>query len=124
MSLDQGYRPTAIAQKVVTVYFIPRRGGVSLQIHAAISPLSQPRPMHIQVVPGRDQVARIEQKYPGFVGVEETGPNDSKQFWMSGAVAAKHVDDAEFLDLIHTLSSVGLDMFDGPFTGWVNVNPI
>lgn len=124
VSLDQGYRPTAIAQKVVTVYFIPRPGGVRLQIHAAVAPLSQARPMHIQIIPGREQVARIERKYRGFVGTEQTGPDGTKQLWMSGAVAGKQADDSEFLDLIRTLSSVGLEMFDGPFTGWMNTNAI
>lgn len=124
VSLDQGYRPTAIAQKVVTVYFIPRPGGVRLQIHAAVAPLSQARPMHIQIIPGREQVARMERKYRGFVGTEQTGPDGTKQLWMSGAVAGKQADDSEFLDLIRTLSSVGLEMFDGPFTGWMNTNAI
>lgn len=122
--LDQGYRPTAIAQKVVTVYFIPRAGGVRLQIHAAVAPLSQARPMHIRIIPGSAQVARIERKYPRFVATEQTGPDGTKQFWMSGAVAGRQIDDAELLDLIRTLSSLGLEMFEGPFTGWMNVNGI
>lgn len=124
VSLDQGYQPTAIAQKVVTVYFSPGRGSVRLQIHAAIVPLSQARVMHIQILPGREQVARIERRYPGFVGTEQTGPGGTKQLWMSGAVAGQQSDDSEFVDLIQTISTVGLEMFDGPFTGWMNTNAI
>lgn len=113
-----GYAPTAVAQKVVTVYLIPRPGGVGIQVHASIAPSSQPRPMHIKVIPGRDQVSRIERSYPGFVGRAETRDGGS-QFWMSGGVTGKRVDEDDLLDMLRTTFDVGLEMFDGPFTGWM-----
>ena len=64
--LDSGHEPTAVAQKVVTVYLMPRPGSVSIQIHASIAPLAQPRPMHIKVIPGSQQVSKIEREYPGL----------------------------------------------------------
>ena len=112
--LNSGHEPTAVAQKVVTVYLMPRPGSVSVQIHASIAPLAQPRPMHIKVIPGRQQVSRIERQFPGFVGTE-----GNTHFWMSSAVTGTHADEAEFRNLIHTTSQVGLAMFDGPFTGWM-----
>jgi hypothetical protein len=110
--LDSGHEPTAVAQKVVTVYLMPRPGSVNVQIHASISPLSQPRPSHIKVIPGDRQVNWIERQFPGFVRTES-----NTHFWISSAVTGVHVDEMEFLNLIHTCSQVGLAMFDGPFTG-------
>lgn len=112
--LDLGYEPTAVAQKVVTMYLMPRPGNVNVQIHAAIAPLGQQRPMHIKVVPGSTQVNKIEREYPGFVGT--TG---GTHFWMSCGVTGTDVDEADFVDMVRTASDVGLAMFDGPFTGWL-----
>lgn len=113
--VDRGHlQPSAVAQKVVTVYLIPHAGYVRVQVHAAIAPLDQPRPMHIKVIPGSQQVSRIERAFPGFIG---TG--DSKAYWMSGAPTGTHVEEQDFLALLSTARQVGLDMFDGPFTGWM-----
>ncbi|WP_027862590.1 hypothetical protein [Marmoricola sp. URHB0036] len=112
--LDSGHEPTAVAQKVVTVYLMPRPGSVSVQIHASIAPLDQPRPMHIKVIPGSQQVSRIERQFSGFVGTE-----GNTHFWMSSAVARTHVDEMQFRNMIQITSQVGLAMFDGPFTGWL-----
>lgn len=111
--LDSDYEPTAVAQKVVTVYLMPRPGCVRIQIHASIQPLDQPRPMHIKLIPGSRQVSRIEMEYPGFVGAE-----GNTHFWMSAGVTGT-VDEASIRDLIQTTSQVGYAMFDGPFTGWM-----
>ena len=111
--LDSDYEPTAVAQKVVTVYLMPRPGSVRIQIHASIQPLGQPRPMHIKLIPGSRQVSRIEMESPGFVGME-----GNRQFWMSGGVTGT-VDEAGIRGLIQTTSQVGYAMFDGPFTGWM-----
>jgi hypothetical protein len=111
--LDSDYEPTAVAQKVVTVYLMPRPGSVRIQIHAAVKPLNQPRPMHIKLIPGSRQVSRIEMEFPGFVGVE-----GNRQFWMSAGVTGT-VDEAVIQGLIQTTSQVGYAMFDGPFTGWM-----
>jgi hypothetical protein len=112
--LDSGHEPTAVAQKVVTVYLMPRPGRVSIQIHASIAPLAQPRPMHIKVIPGSQQVSRIEREFPGFVGAE-----GNTHFWMSCDVTGTSADETEFRNLIRTVSQVGMAMFDGPFTGWI-----
>lgn len=111
--LDSGHEPTAVAQKVVTVYLMPRPGSVRVQIYASIAPLDQPRPMHIKVIPGSLQVNRIEREYPGFVGRE-----GNRNFWMSSGLKGTRVDEMEFCNMVGTLSLVGFDMFDGPFTGW------
>lgn len=112
--LASGHRPTAIAQKVVTVYLMPRPGGINVQIHASIAPLEQPRPMHLKIKPGSQQVSRIEREFPGLVG---TG--DSRQLWLSTRMRGTRVDETEFSDMVRTLSEAGLAMFDGPFTGWL-----
>lgn len=112
--IKDGLEPTAVAQKVVTVYLIPRPGGVGIQIHASISPQNQARPMHIKIIPGSQQVDRIERDFPGFVG---TG--DNKRFWMSGGVAGTRVDESDLLNIVRTSFQVGLGMFEGPFTGWL-----
>lgn len=113
-----GLQPTAVAQKVVTVFLMPRPGAVGIQIHASIAPAQQPDPMHIKLVPGRDQVSRIESAFPGFVGRAETR-DGSSQFWMSGGVIGKRVDEDDLLDMLCTTFDVGLEMFEGPFTGWM-----
>ncbi|MBF4766606.1 hypothetical protein ISU10_02350 [Nocardioides agariphilus] len=112
--LDAGREPTAIAQKVVSVYFMPRPGQVALQIHASIAPLNQPRPMHIKIIPGGQQISQIERAYPGFVGHQ-----GSTQFWVSSAITGSSVDGVTFEQVVRTASSVGLEMFEGPFTGWL-----
>jgi len=117
VSLDGGHRPTAVAQKVLTVYLMPGVGGVGVQIHAAVAPLDQRRPMHIKIIPGSDQVGRIEREFPGFTGAAETR-NGGSQFWMSGRISGTNVDDADLIDIIRMTFRVGLQMFDGPFTGW------
>lgn len=109
-----GLQPTAVAQKVVTVYLIPHAGYVRVQVHAAIAPLDQARPMHIKVIPGSQQVTSIESAFPGFVG---TG--NSEAYWMSSAPTGTNVEEASFLALLGSARQVGLHMFDGPFTGWV-----
>lgn len=110
-----GIQPTALAQKVVTVYLIPQAGYVRVQVHAAIAPLDQPRPMHIKVIPGRPQVTKIEETFPGFVG---TG--DSEAYWMSSAPTGTDVGEADFLALLRSTGQVGLHMLDGAFTGWMH----
>jgi hypothetical protein len=112
--LESGHTPTAVAQKVVTIYLMPRPGGVSVQIHAAIAPLEQPRPMHIKIRPEDRQVSRIEKDFPGFVRA-----GDSKQVWMSTRVGGTRVAETDFCDMVMTAAEVGLAMFDGPFTGWL-----
>ena len=109
-----GHTPTAVAQKVVTIYLMPRPGGISVQIHAAIAPLEQPRPMHIKIRPGDQQVSRIENDFPGFVRA-----GDAKQVWMSTRVGGTQVAEEAFHDMVMTASEVGLAMFEGPFTGWL-----
>jgi hypothetical protein len=74
--------------------------------------------MHIKVIPGIHQVRSIERAFPGFIGRAQTR-DGSSQFWMSGGVTGRRVDDDEFLDMLETTRRVGLDMFDGPFTGWM-----
>jgi hypothetical protein len=111
---SDGPLPTAVAQKVVTVYLMPRRGALALQIHAAIAPLGQPRPMHIRINPGNDQLGRIERTFPGF---SRRWGND--ECWMSGEVTGGHVDEETLLDLLGTARQVGLEMFDHAFTGWM-----
>lgn len=109
-----GLEPTAVAQKVVTVYLMPRPGGVGMQVHASIAPMEQPRPMHIKVIPGTQQVNRIERAFPGFVG-----RGDNKQYWMTGGATGTRVDEADLLDMLSQTRQVGLEMFNGPFTGWL-----
>ncbi|AQX81543.1 hypothetical protein BWO91_17640 [Plantibacter flavus] len=116
--LDVEHQPTAIAQKVVTVYLTPRHGGVTVQIHAAVSPLNQPRPIHIKVIPGSKQVSSIQDAFPGYVGKEERR-GDSSQFWLSVGLNGTRVDDADLLFLVKRTFSIGLRMFDGPFSGWL-----
>lgn len=110
------HKATAVAQKVVTVYLMPRRGMLAVQIHASVAPLNQPRPMHIKVVPNSTQVSRIERDYRGFVG-----RGDSKQFWIAGEVEVEGgvVSESALRSLLRTLFEVGRSMFDGPFTGWL-----
>lgn len=112
--LDSEHEPTAVAQKVVTVYLTPRPGSMSIQIHASIAPLAQSRPMHIKVIPGSQQVGRIEREFPGF-----TGTAGATHFWMSSAITGTNVDETEFRNVVQATSQVGLAMFDGPFTGWL-----
>ena len=112
--LGSGHAPTAVAQKVVTIYLTPRPDGISVQVHASIAPLEQPRPMHIKIRPGSQQVSKIEKEFLGFVG---TG--DSKQFWMSTRMRGTRVPEMNFCDMVITVSEAGLAMFDGPFTGWL-----
>lgn len=112
-------QPSAVAQKVVTVYLIPNAGYVRVQVHAAIAPLDQPRPMHIKVIPGSQQVSRIERAFPGFVG---TG--DSEAYWISAAPTGTHVEERDFLAVLSNARQVGLDMFDGPLTGWMYTRDI
>lgn len=112
--LESGHTPTAEAQKVVTIYLMPRSGGISVQIHAAIAPLEQPRPMHIKIRPEDQQISRIEEDFPGFVRA-----GDSRQVWMSTRVTGARVAETDFCDMVLTASQVGLAMFDGPFTGWL-----
>lgn len=109
-----GLRPTAVAQKVVDLYLMPRTGGVSMQIHSSIAPLDQPMPMHIKVKPGADQIARIEQAFPRFVAAR-----DERDLWMSGGATGARVDEADFVDLVGEAFDIGLEMFRGPFTGWM-----
>ncbi|QSR30822.1 hypothetical protein CFI00_10025 [Nocardioides sp. S5] len=111
---DSGLEPTAVAQKVVIVYFMPRRGQMEVQIHASVAPLGQPQPMHIRVIPGDQQVRSIETEFQGFVGA-----HDGTQFWMSAAVTGTDVDEMQFSQLVRTTSQVGQAMFEGPFTGWM-----
>ena len=113
----QGHRPTAVAQKVVTVFFTPGHGGLRLQVHAAVA-VTKPQPMHLQVVPSKEQIARIERGFPGFNGVEQTGPDGTKQAWMATLVKHNGATDEQFRSLIERASSVGLSMFDDTFTGW------
>lgn len=117
----QAHRPTDVAQKVVTVFLTPGHGGLRLQIHAAVA-VTKPQPMHLRVVPSIEQIARIERGFPGFNGVEQTGPNGTKQAWMATLVKHNGATDEQFRGLIERASSVGLYMFDGPFTGWLNTN--
>lgn len=107
-------RPTAIAQKVVDVYLMPRSGGVGMQVHALIAPQDQPRSIHIKIAPSAEQVSRIERAFPRFVGA-----GDQRQYWMSGGATGAGVDEAEFTDLVREAFHVGLEMFEGPFTGWM-----
>lgn len=109
-----GSLPTAVAQKVVTVYLMPRPGALAIQIHAAIAPLEQPRPMHIRINPGDDQLGRIERTFPGF---SRRWNND--ECWMSGQATGGRVDEETLLSLLGTTRRVGLEMFDRPFTGWM-----
>ncbi len=112
--LTAGLNPTAVAQKVVTVYLMPRLGGVSVQIHASVAPMNQPRPMHIKVIPGIQEVSKIERVFPGFVG-----KGDSKRFWVSSGFTGTQVDEENLLDMLRTTFDVGLHMFEGQFTGWM-----
>ncbi len=80
--------------------------------------------MHIRIIPGSSQVARIERQYPGFVGTEETGPGGTRQFWMAAAMGRNQVDDAKLVELIRAMYSVGLEMFEGPFTGWMYTHAV
>jgi hypothetical protein len=112
--LDAGHEVTAIAQKVVTAYLMPRPGMVNVQIHAAIAPLGYAHPMHIKVIPGSQQVSKIEREFPGFLGAKS-----NTHFWMSTAVEGAHVEETQFLSFIRTISQVGHAMFEGPFTGWM-----
>lgn len=112
--LGSGHTPTAVAQKVVTIYLMPRPGGISVQIHGAIAPLEQPRPMHIKIRPEDRQVSRIEKEFPGFVRA-----GDSRQVWMSTRVTGARVAETDFCNMVITASKVGLAMFDSPFTGWL-----
>ena len=115
MLLEDGRQPTAVAQKVVDVFVMPREQGVFVQVHAAIAPLQQPRPMHIRVVPNAQQVSIIEREFRGFIGTL----SDEGQFWVSGGFAGTAVDESEFLALISITPQIGLKMFDGLFKGWL-----
>ena len=80
VSLESGHTPTAVARKIVTVYFMPRPGSVSVQIHASFVPTPSPRPMRVKLIPQAEQIRRIEREFPGFVGA-----GDETNFWMSAA---------------------------------------
>ncbi|MDE0547517.1 hypothetical protein [Microbacterium sp. C7(2022)] len=108
------HKATAVAQKVVTVYLMPRQGGLKVQIHASVAPLNQPRPMHIKVVPNSTQISRIERDYPGLVG-----RGDSEQSWIAGEFEGTLVSDSDLRSLLGTLVEAGRCMFEGPFTGWL-----
>ena len=111
---DSVHEPTAVAQKVVTAYLMPRLGRLDIQVHASIAPLAQQRSMHLKVIPGREQISRIEKQFSGFVGTE-----GNTHFWMSSALSGTHVDELAFRDAIRAISLVGIAMFDGPLTGWM-----
>lgn len=108
-----GEKPTALAQKVVDIYLIPEQEGVVIQIHAAVAPLRQPRPMHITVVPGAQQVSSIERSYPRYTGkVGEGG------FWFSGGATGPGVPEEYFVQMVREAAAIGLEMFEHQFSGW------
>ncbi len=108
-----GLKPTALAQKVVDVYLMPNPEGVGIQIHAAVAPLRQPRPMHITVVPGDQQVGSIERSYPRYVGKRsEAG------FWFSGGATGLSVNEEHFIGMLREAFGIGLQMFEQEFSGW------
>lgn len=117
--LTPGQKCTAVAQKIVTIYLSPRPGGIGVQIYAAIAPLDQPRPMHIRVIPGREQVGKIERAYPGFVG-----RGDERSFWLGSGFGGKDVSESDFSATVRDVSLIGLQMLEGPFTGWMNTSEL
>ncbi|MCJ1707854.1 hypothetical protein [Microbacterium sp. VKM Ac-2923] len=109
-----GRMPTAIAQKVVTAYLMPRPQGLLVQVHLAVFPLDQPRPFHIKIAPNPATVHAVELRHPGF-----TGTGDGRQFWMTYCNAATNASDDDFSFFISHLIDVGRDLFEAPFTGWM-----
>ncbi|GEM_PF-3453692 len=105
--------PTALAQKVVDVYLIPKPEGVGIQIHAAVAPLRQPHPMHITLVPGSQRVRSIERSYPRYVGM-----HSEEGFWFSGGATGSSVAEAHFIEMLLEASAIGLKMFEHQFSGW------
>ncbi|WP_206475283.1 hypothetical protein [Microbacterium sp. KRD172] len=108
-----GQRPTSLAHKVVDIYLIPEPGGVVIQIHAAVAPLKQPRPMHITVVPGDQQISSIERSYPRY-----TGKHSEAGFWFSGGATGSDVAEEYFIEMLREASGIGLKMFEYQFSGW------
>ncbi|MDX2401415.1 hypothetical protein [Microbacterium algeriense] len=106
-------QPTALAQKVVDVYLIPKAEGVGIQIHAAVAPLRQPHPMHITVVPGDQKVSSIERSYPRYVG-----KHSEEGFWFSGGATGAGIAEENFIGMLREASAIGLEMFDHQFSGW------
>jgi len=109
-----GRTPTAIAQKVVTVYLMPRSDQLLVQVHAAVAPLSSPRPLHLRIAPSASQVDCIRRSFDGM-----SAKTDGTQFWMMARLRALAVDDRAVLELVQAMFEVGRLMFDGPFTGWM-----
>jgi hypothetical protein len=104
---------TAVAQKLLNVYLTPRDGGVSVQIHGSFESFAPARPIRIKVIPGSRQVSSIERAFPGFVG-----RGDGKEFWMASGISGTQIADADLLEFLRLAFKVGLQMFEGPFTGW------
>lgn len=104
---------TAVAQKLLNVYLTPRAGGMSVQIHGSFESFAPARPIRIKVMTGSLQVSRIERAFPGFVG-----RGDGKEFWIASGVSGTQIADTDLLEFIRTAFKIGLQMFEGPFTGW------
>lgn len=109
---DSPYEPTAIVQKVSTVYLMPRPGGVQIQIHAAVQPISDTRPMHIKVTADAQRKAELERDYPNFGVV-----TDGRLTWLSTTAVARRASTSDLMTLIRTCWQAGLDMIGTDFTG-------
>lgn len=115
----QAHNPTDIANKVLTFYFMPRPGGLLIQVHGAIAPLGQPD-LRIRVVPSAAQAEHIERNNPSYRVKREVKPDGTTHFFLMTAFNVR-VDHANFIELVRSVADVGLEMFDGPFTGAITV---
>lgn len=115
----QAHNPTDIANKVLTFYFMPRPGGLLIQVHGAIAPLGQPD-LRIRVVPSVGQAEHIERTNPGYRIKREVKPNGTTQFFLMTAFTGR-ADHDNFIELVRSVADVGLEMFDGPFTGAITI---
>ncbi|TPW73189.1 hypothetical protein [Schumannella sp. 10F1B-5-1] len=111
-----GPAPTGLTQRIANLYVMPKPEGLGVQAHGSIEGLPPARPIRIKLIPGRPQIDRIEPNYPGLVG-----RGDSNGFWIGSGIQGSRMEDAELLHFVQMMFQASMLMFDGEFTGWVQI---
>jgi len=101
-----------LAYKVVKIYLMPRPGGLKFQVHANVELTD--RPMNISVVPSAQQ-REVFEKFGNNISLKE----DSGTAWLVGGFSSLNIGIPE---LISELMHLGVEMFNGTFTGTMAVN--
>lgn len=114
-----GLEPTAIAQKVTTLFFMPRAGRLAFQIHAAIVPLGVAAPINISVIPTDEQLQRIQIVLPGVSVQRGNG-----ELWLTGALSVPHATDESLRSFIQSAAAAGKKMFSDRFTGFMRTGAL